>query len=82
MVGLNSLVENPQAPLENTTPTNYASVPLSKNTKTAPHFLRMLQNFRPHLQKVAGEDTINLGPKKRTGTFSLRQIEKLYWIKL
>ena len=64
MIGLNSLVENPQAPWKIPPPTNYGSVPLSKNKKTAPHFLRMLQNFRPHLQKVAGGGHYKFGTKK------------------
>ena len=44
IIGLNFLVENPQAPLENTIPP-YDSVPLEENKVPAPPFLRMLQNF-------------------------------------
>ena len=44
ITGLDFLVENPLAPLENTVPP-CDSVPLQENKVPAPPFLRMFQNF-------------------------------------
>ena len=58
IIDLNFLVENSQAPLENTIlPCD--SAPLQENKVPARPFLRMLRDFRPPLQKRrGGEDTM------------------------
>ena len=45
IIGLNFLVENPQAPMENTIPPCDSDPSPQENKVLAPPFLRMLQNF-------------------------------------